>query len=190
MSRIIFVVLIAFTFISCSGDKEKISQNIRDKVHGLTDSELVNELIIKTDGDKEQIARVLECSIYTIDRIKEKKTFLTENARVEFENILFDIEFNGTETLIEKDPYYDSWFRSFRHWLNKYKWWALAAFLLFFLITFSGGDPGITIFIDSIISIVFLGGYLITWIGNLICPYENPSFLFIEKINHLFEVLI
>ena len=112
MKKLLLLIFFIISFISCSGDKQHISHNIREKVQNLTDSEIINELIIKTNGDKEKLGRILGCSISTIDRVKNQVTYLTNNSRKECQSLLIDVEFNGTKVLNERDPYNDSWIRS------------------------------------------------------------------------------
>ena len=187
MKKITLLVFVAFGFISCSGDKQPISQDMKDHIENMTDSNLVKELLIKTEGDKEQLGRVLNCSIYTIDRIGKEESFLTNNSRKEFENLLFDIESNGPKTLIERDSYYDSWSRSLKNTLNSWIWIIVISTVINLVLAFFIEE----LILMFILEVLIVGvAYLSTWIGNMISPYENPAFLFIEKINPLVETLL
>ena len=190
MKKIICLLTFVLAIFSCSNNDKEVAELVKDKVETMSGHEIVRDLLIENEGDVEQVARIFKCSVSTINRVKDRETYFTDNALSEFKNFLVAVKVSGKDTYKENDPYYDSWVRSFRYWLNKYVYWAIAGFVLFFIIGFSGGDAGFAGYIDALIVIVFGGGYLITWLFNWIWRYEQPVNLFIEKINPLFETLL
>lgn len=197
MNKIIYLVAFIFTVLSCSNNDKEVAGLVKDKVEIMSGHEVVRDLLIENEGDTEQLARIFNCSVSTINRIKDKETYLTENALSEFRNLLVAVKLSGKDIFKENDPYYDSWIRSFRYWLNDWIFWAVPLWVLMIILgaimgsnnNFEGSGT-LGTFVSLPLIVIFGGGYLVTWIGNMISSYENPSFLFIEKINPLFEVLL
>lgn len=187
MKKFAFLLLIAIAFLSCTTDKQAIIQETKDKVQNMKDTELVTELLVKTEGDNEQLGRILNCSVFTLNRIENNETHLTDNARKEFVNLLFDFESNRMETLKERDPYYDSWARSLRNTLNIWIWVMFISMVISLALAIFFNAVIIFLFFMELIVVGVV--YLTTWIANMLSPYENPAFLFIEKINPFFEIV-
>nr|WP_299034655.1 hypothetical protein [uncultured Tenacibaculum sp.] len=190
MKNLIFTLsLICVTLLSCSDNDKTIERLTSEKIEKMSSDELVRDLLIENEADYEQLGRIFKCSVSTIKRIEKKESYLTENAQKEFQNLLVNVKIVGKDAFKENDPYYDSWIRSFRYWLNKWVWWAVAGFAIFFLIGSSEGDAGFGVYIDMFITIVFGGGYLITWVTNMIWSYEIPNYLYSDKLNPIIETL-
>ena len=184
-------MIIALTVISCSNNDEEVSNLVKDKIETMSGHEVVRDLLIENEGDEEQLARIFKCSVPTINRIKNKETYLTENALTEFRNLLLAVKVSGEDTFKENDPYYDSWIRSFRYWLSSIFWivFAISIFgsiLGMLTANTEGGAQGIGLIPLAIYGII----YLIIWIFNMIWSYEQPANLFIEKINTIIETLL
>ncbi len=188
--KVVLYTLLAITLLSCSSKDEKLEALTKDKVAKMTSDEVVRDLLIENDGDYEQLGRIFKCSVNTIKRVEKKETYLTENALKEFKNLLVSVKVVGKDSFKENDPYYDSWIRSFRYWLNKYVFWGVGVFVLFFIMGLSGvSEFGAGAYIDTGVFVIFVGGYLVTWIGNMIWSYDIPTYLTDEKINPIIEVL-
>ena len=190
MKKTIYLFILVFTSLSCSNSDKEVAALMKEKVQSMSGNEVVRDLLIENENDAEQLARIFNCSVPTIMRVKNKETYLTNNASTEFKNLLAAVKISGEDTFKENDPYYDSWIRSFRYWLNSYVLWGVGAFVLFFIIGFTGGDVAFAGYIDFSICVVFIGGYFLTWILNMLFPYLPPANLFLEKINPLFETLL
>lgn|GEM_PF-6411174 len=193
-----FFIAAIFLVASCSNNDGEVEELVQEKVEMMAGHEVVRDLLIENDDDKEQLARIFKCPMATLDRVRNKETYLTENALKEFKNLLVNVKVYGDEAFQENDPYYDSWFRSFKLWLNDYILYGIIAFLVVmffgatnFLVEGIDSDPD-PIFqsIILIILLIFAGGYLITWLFNIIWPYENPVIIYSEKINPIFETLL
>lgn len=195
--RLFFVFSIALLISSCSSNDEQLSKLVNDKIETMTGQEVIRDLLIENDGDIEQIARVFGCSVSTINRILDGKTFATETALKEFKDLLKSVKIAGKIALKDRDPYYDSWIRSFRFWLNKYIWKAFFLLILMMVLGacmgFVGGEEFAAV-LGTVVSlpliIIFGGGYLITWIGNILFPYVADISLHAEKLNVVFERLL
>ena len=191
MKKIIYLIAIVLTSISCSNNDKKVAELVKDKIEIMSGHEVVRDLLIENDGDVEQLARIFKCSVNTINRIKDKETYLTENGFAEFKNLLLAVKVSGQDTFKENDPYYNSWIRSFRYWLNSIFWIVIVISVFGFILgavsaNSEGGAQGI-----GIIPLVFYGiVYLIMWIVNMIWSYEKPVNLYLEKINPIFETLL
>lgn len=197
MKKIICLLTIVFTCLSCSNNDKEVASLVKDKVETMSGHEVVRDLLIENEGDVEQLSRIFKCSVSTINRVKDKETYLTDNALSEFKNLLVAVKVSGENTFKENDPYYDSWIRSFKYWLNDWIWWAIGLWVLMIILgaIMGAGDniegsSTLGSFVSLPLIVIFGGGYLVTWIGNMISSYENPAFLFLEKINPLFETLL
>ena len=125
MNKITFFLIVFFVTISCSNNDKKVANLVNNKVEIMSGHEIVADLLIENDGNEEQLARIFKCSLPTIQRILNKETYLTENALSEFRNLLVAVKVSGKDTFKENDPYYESWIRSFRYWLNTYVFWVI-----------------------------------------------------------------
>ncbi|MCD8431279.1 hypothetical protein LNJ05_00675 [Tenacibaculum finnmarkense genomovar ulcerans] len=191
MKKIIYLLTIFIICISCSNNDEKVAGLVADKVATMSGHEVVRDLLIKNDGDEEQLARIFKCSISTIKRVKNKETYLTDNSLREFKNLLVAVNVSGEDTFKENDPYYDSWIRSFLYWLNSIFWIVLVISIFGLMLgaitaNTEGGAQGLGLIPLAIYGII----YLLAWILNLIWSYEQPANLFIEKINPILETLL
>ena len=195
MNKITLLLLAFFVTLSCSNNDKKVSDLINNKVETMSGREIVTDLLIENDGDEVQLARIFNCSVPTIHRILNKETYLTDNAISEFRNLLVAVKVSGEDTFKENDPFYESWIRSFRYWLDTYVFWAIGAGICIWIILLF--TPEILIgFIPLEIIIVlspicfFTIAYIVTWLANMFFPYIPPANLFFEQINPLFETLI
>lgn len=196
MNKITLLLLAFFVTLSCSNNDKKVSDLINNKVETMSGREIVTDLLIENDGDEVQLARIFNCSVPTIHRILNKETYLTDNALHEFRNLLVAVKVSSDETFKENDPYYESWIRSFRYWLNTYVFWAIGSGIFIALIIFYT-LPEILIlsipleFIIALSPICFFTiAYIVTWVANMFWPYVPSANLFLEQINPLFETLI
>lgn len=197
MNKTIYLLILVFTILSCSNSDKEVAELMQEKIQSMSGHEVVRDLLIENDNDAEQLARIFKCSVPTILRVKNKETYLTENAVTEFKNLLTAVKVSGEDTFKENDPYYDSWIRSFRYWLNSYVYWAIGALVLMFILgAVLGSNDNLegSAVLGNVVSvpliIIFGGGYLLTWILNMIFSYQEPANLFLEQINPLFETLL
>jgi hypothetical protein len=191
MKKIIYLIVIALTITSCSNNDKKVASLVKDKVETMSGHEVVRDLLIENDGNEEQLARIFKCSVPTINRIKDKETYLTDNALSEFRNLLVAVKVSGEDIFKENDPYYDSWIRSFKYWLGSIFWIVAAISIFGFVLGLltantEGGAQGIGLIPLAIYGII----YLITWGLNMVWSYEPPAYLHVEKINTVIETLL
>ncbi len=191
MKKIIYLVLILITSVSCSNNDKTVKELTVEKVETMNGHEIIRDLLIENEGDKEQLARIMKCSVPTINRVLNKETYLTENAIKEFRSLLTTVKVNGKSTFIDNDPYYNSWIRSFKHWLKSIFWIVLVISIFGFILgaitaNTEGGAQGIGLIPLGIYAVI----YFIIWILGWIWSYEQPANLFIEKINPIFETLM
>lgn len=190
MKKIICLIALVLASVSCSSNDERVSGMVNDKIETMTGQEIVLDLLIENEGDEEQLARIFKCSVSTINRVKNKETYLTDNATTEFKNFLTAVKVSGKETFKENDPYYDFWIRSFRSWLDGIFWIVLTISIFGAILGFITGSLGNAEGVGLLPLVLYGFLYLIIWILGLIWSYENPTNLFLEKINPLFETLM
>lgn len=197
MNKIVSILLLSLLIISCGSNDNEVARLVKDKIATMSGHEVIRDLLIENDGDKEQLARIFKCSVFTINRIKDKETYLTDNALSEFKNFLYAVKVSGKDTFKENDPYYNSWIRSFRYWLNS---WIIIAVIVWIGMIILGAvlgsqdnEEGAGV-LGSVVSlpliIIFGGGYLITWILNMFWSYEPSINLYSKKLNPIFETLL
>ncbi|ERM80432.1 hypothetical protein P872_21880 [Rhodonellum psychrophilum GCM71 = DSM 17998] len=198
MKKYFGIAIILFLFNACSNKDVERSDLIKGRIEVMTGQEVIQELLIENDTDIEQIARIFNCSVPTLNRVLERKSYLTNNALEEFKQFLVAVKILDDNSFIENDPLHDYWIIKFRSYLDKYVWWA--GYLLIFgivvgaIVGFSGGDPGeFVIFIGYInlfnlimFSISYLFAIIVLWIF----PYVQPEILYSPEINTVFETLI
>ena len=185
MKKNIYLLTLVFVSFSCSNNDKEVAGLVKEKVDTMSGHEVVRDLLIENEGDVEQLARIFNCSVSTINRVKDKETYLTDNALSEFKNLLVAVKVSGEDIFKENDPYYDSWIRSFIYWLNGI-FWIVMVISIFGAILGALTQQGVGLIPLALYGVV----YLIIWVIELIWSYEEPANLFIEKIDPLFETLL
>jgi hypothetical protein len=190
------LVAIAVLFMSCSKEQTVMDQLYVEKVESLSDQQLIVELLIKTKGNDYQLSRILECSWYSIDRLKTGFTHLTSKSREKCKTLLLEVELQGDKVLIANDPYYKPWVRSCYYFVdNHFMKFMVSGGLLFFVVVLLlklGSSDVISKFLSNILIMYFiliLILYVTYFIYNLIFPYQMPQFLIEESINPLIEIV-
>lgn len=190
MKKTVYLLILVFTSLSCSNNDAKISGLVKVQIETMSSSEVVRDLLILNDGDEEQLARIFKSSVPAITRIKNKETYLTDNALHEFKNLLLAVKVSGKDIFAENDPYYNSWHRSFLQWLNSIFWITIAitvfSVILGGVTGFLGDAQGVGLAPIILYAII----YFIIWVIGLLMPYNQPANLYSEQINPLFETLL
>ena len=207
MKKIIYLIIFVLASVSCSNNDKEVAGLVRDKIDTMSGHEVVRDLLIENDGDEEQLARIFKCSVPTINRIKNKETYLTDNALEEFKNLLVAVKVSGKDTFKENDPYYDSIIRSYSLWVKNHVIYLIISFVILLIIIILGKEgsfnalnpfaifylgirgvaPYKMILLYTILFFVAIG---FAFVYNLISPYSQPEYIFIEKINPIIETLL
>lgn len=190
MNKTIYLLILVFTILSCSNSDKEVAELMQEKIQSMSGHEVVRDLLIENDNDAEQLARIFKCSVPTILRVKNKETYLTENANTEFKNLLTAVKVSGDDTFKENDPYYDSWNRSFLHWLGSIFWVVFAITIFSAILGFVTGAFGDAQGVGLLPIILYGIIYFIVWGIGLVMSYDQPANLYLEQINPLFETLL
>lgn len=189
MKKILSLLTFVFVIFSCTNNDKVLASLVKEKVDTMSGHEVVRDLLIENEGDEEQLARIFKCSVPTIKRIKNKETYLTENALSEFRNLLVGVKVSGKDTFKENDPYYDSNIRSLKYWLNSKFWIVLIITVFYIIIMITYRDNGLEG--DGFIPLyLFVILYILVYVLNWVFPYKQPSNLFLEKINPIIETFL
>lgn len=185
MKKVMYLLAIVISTVSCSNNDREMHALIKEKVETMSGHETVSDLLIENGGDYEQLGRIFNCSIHTIKRVQNKETYFSDNAIAEFRELLIAVEIYGDDVFKENDPYYDSWIRSFQYWLKSIVWYVVVISILGAVIGFFGlGGLGL-IPLGVYLLILFLFKGL-----NSLFSFETPANLFLEQINPLFETML
>jgi len=191
MKHYISALVIILLLSSCESiEREDISQLIISKIDSMSGKEVIEELLIENGGDWEQIARIFNCSLPTLKRIKSEESYLADQALGEMKNFLKSVKITGQRVFKDNDPFYASVGRSFKLTLNKWVWWAIGPFILFIILGLVDEELRFFNFFALILLLLFFCGYSFTYLNNIFNPFIRPEFLDVEKLNPIFETLI
>lgn len=187
---ILLFLLILLCLTSCSKDNEEVELLKLKKVEAGTIPDVMSQLVIEADGDKELLCRVLGCSLSTFNRLLSGESNPTEHADREIRNLLRLTYEEGYRAVCDKDPA-DRWFEYLKRLIDACPIWlyiigiCIVGFILVVLF------EGIGLVIDSLLPIfllLFRFGiyYLLIW------WYDKPEMVdnFKTTLDSVWEMLI
>lgn len=180
----LFVGLIcASTMISCSKSDAEKRLEIVKIVESRTSQDLLNDLYVGSDADVEAIARIMNVTPSSIERIRKGETDPT----FEFEDRLNEISvfymqndqsFSRLQSVL--DPEY-GWYDSVLDFPSHHPWWFWSINILLLLIL---AFAAIIAIWPMLIELLI---FLIAWIASLICTPDAIQDSYVDSINPTIE---
>ena len=186
---VILLCFVAFCLSSCSIEESperiKEREEIAKSIESQSAISLFADLYEASDGDLESLARMLQVTPSSLERIKKGETVPTKLFEERIKEIaVYYIQNNSSYSKLrsEKDDkwrWYDTVLHPFHH-----PWWFFIGIALMLAL--------IPIFpIGSIaIAVEYILQYLIAWIFYLICSPSAMEDKFVNTINTLIEQII
>lgn len=188
MKRNIILFLIAIlsvmTFFSCSKDESENRIEVAKIVESRTSQDLLNDLYVGSDADVEAIARIMNVTPSSIERIRNGETDPT----VQFEERIREVSlyymqnnqsFSKLQSIV--DPEY-GWYNTILNFPSHHPWWFWGINIALFLI--------LCWYLIIILGWIYLAELIIfgiAWIASLICSPNTMQDPYVDSINPTIE---
>ena len=169
---------------SCSSDDNNTRIEASKIAESRSAQDLLNDLYLGCDGDVESLARILQATPSSIERVRTGKTEPTFVFEEKIKSVADyylknDRKFSIVQSAL--DPEY-GWYDSVLNFPNHYPvtFWVLL--IVFILIAF----------IPPCVILLILEGvvFLVAWIASLICAPDDVEDKYIDTINPVIEQVI
>lgn len=181
--KLLSVIMLCLASISCSNDNTEKRLEIARIVESRTCQDLLNDLYVGSDADIEAIARIMNVTPSSIERIRKGETFPTD----QFEERIYEVSvyymqngqsFSKLQSIV--DPEY-SWYDSILNFPSHHPWyfWSINIVLLL-LLAFVLIIAIWPILIEMLI-------FFIAWIASLIFSPNPIHDTYVDTINPTIE---
>lgn len=187
------VAIFPVLFASCTTDDEKRVEAAKI-VESRSSQDLMNDLYLACDGDIESLARMLQVTPSSINRIRNGETEPTFDFEEKIKSVAIfyfqnDRKFSKLQSIL--DPEY-GWYDSILNFPSHHPWlfWGGNAIMIFlsFFAGFFGLFP-----ISAFFGFITIGEFLlgvIAWIAGMICSPDTMEDKYTDTINPVIELLI
>lgn len=179
----IIMMLLSVSISSCSQDDSGKRIEYAKIVESRSTQDLLNDLYVGSDADVEAIARIMNVTPSSIERLRKGETEPTD----EFEERIHEVSvyymqndqsFSKLQSVV--DPEY-GWYDSILNFPSHHPWWFWSINIILLLILAFAAIVAIwPILIEMLI-------FLIAWIASLICSPDAIQDNYIESINPTIE---
>lgn len=170
-------------FFSCSSDDSGKRIEFAKIVESRTSQDLLNDLYVGSDADVEAIARIMNVTPSSIERIRKGETEPTDQfeERIHEVSVYYmqnDQSFSKLQSII--DPEY-SWYDSILNFPSHHPWWFWSINIVLLLILAFAALVAIwPILIEMLI-------FLVAWIASLVCSPDAMQDSYVDSINPTIE---
>lgn len=180
----IIILLCAISVSSCSKDESENRIEVAKIVESRTSQDLLNDLYVGSDADVEAIARIMNVTPSSIERIRNGETDPT----VQFEERIREVSlyymqndqsFSKLQSII--DPEY-GWYDTILYFPSHHPWWFWSINIALFLI--------LCWYLIIILGWIYLAELIIfgiAWIASLICSPNAMQDPYVDSINPTIE---
>lgn len=186
------IVLLLFStlFASCAQDSSKRIEFAKI-VESRTSQDLLNDLYLGSDADIEAIARILNVTPSSVERIRKGESYPT----VQFEERIYEVSLyymqNGqsfSKLRAALDPEY-AWYDYFMDAPSDHPWLFWGITLTLFVLTGLVGELESVAIVASVCMIIEFLLYCVVWISCWICSPDNIQDSYVDTINPTIEQL-
>jgi len=188
LTKILFAIITFLPFLcsSCSDDTAEERIEVARIVESRSSQDLMNDLYLACDGEVESLARILQCTPSSIDRIRNGKSEPTLQFEEKIKSIAVfyyqnDRKFSKLQSALDSEY---GWYDSVLNFPSHHPWifWIVNIILLLVL-AFATLIAIWPILLELLI-------FLIAWIACLICTPDPVEDKYIDTINPVIEQLI
>ena len=186
------IVLLLFStlFASCAQDSSKRIEFAKI-VESRTSQDLLNDLYLGSDADVEAIARILNVTPSSVERIRKGESYPTAL----FEERIYEVSLyymqNGqsfSKLRAALDPEY-AWYDYFMDAPSDHPWLFWGVTLILFVLTGLVVVLPPVAFVASVCMIIEFLLYCVVWISCWICTPDNIQDSYVDTINPTIEQL-
>ena len=190
-SKVLYIVIIALCTMfvsSCSEDESEKRIEFAKIVESRTSQDLLNDLYVGSDADLEAIARIMNVTPSSIERIRNGETEPTAQFEERIREVsLYYMQNDQSFTKLQSvlDPEY-GWYDIFLNAPSHHPWWfwginigLLVLSALFFIpsVAIAGG-------LGLLLELLF---YCVVWIAAWICTPDTIQDSYVDSINPTIE---
>lgn len=199
-SKVLHIVIIALcimTVSSCSKDESEKRIEFAKIVESRTSQDLLNDLYVGSDADIEAIARIMNATPSSIERIRNGETEPTAQFEERIREVSLyymqnDQSFSKLQSIV--DPEY-GWYDTILNFPSHHPWWfwtintILLVILIFVTILAFMDILGVWEVLVAYCSTALLELllFLIAWIASLICSPDAMQDSYVDSINPTIE---
>lgn len=192
LSRFLFAIFAFFPFLctSCSDDAEERIEAAK-VVESRGSQDLLNDLYLACDGDVESLARILQCTPSSIDRIRNGKSEATLQFEEKIKSIAVfyyqnDRKFSKLQSALDSEyGWYDSILNFPSHHSSIF--WIITILLFILTALFFLPPVCLAASIGLIIEVLVFG---VAWIAYFICTPDPIEDKYIDTVNPVIEQLV
>lgn len=177
------ITLISTSFSSCSKDDSQKRIEYAKIVESRSTQDLLNDLYIGGDGDVEAIARIMNVTPSSIERIRSGETDPTDQfeERIHEVSVYYmqnDQSFSKLRAAVDTEY---GWYDSVLNFPSHHPWWFWGGNIVLLLILAFAALVAIwPILIEMLI-------FLVAWIASLICSPDAIQDNYVDSINPTIE---
>ncbi len=180
----IIMMLLSVSISSCSQDISEKRIEYAKIVESRSTQDLLNDLYVGSDADVEAIARIMNVTPSSIERLRKGETEPTDDfeERIHEVSVYYmqnDQSFSKLQSVV--DPEY-GWYDSILNFPSHHPWWFWGINIGLFLL--------LCWFLIVILGFIYLAELIIfgvAWIASLICSPDPIQDNYIESINPTIE---
>lgn len=197
MLHIVIIALCIMTVSSCSKDESEKRIEFAKIVESRTSQDLLNDLYVGSDADVEAIARIMNVTPSSIERIRNGETEPTAQFEERIREVSLyymqnDQSFSKLQSIV--DPEY-GWYDTILNFPSHHPWWfwtintILLVILIFVTILAFMDILGVweVLVAYSSTALLELLLFLIAWIASLICSPDAMQDSYVDSINPTIE---
>lgn len=183
--HIVIIALCIMTVSSCSKDESEKRIEFAKIVESRTSQDLLNDLYVGSDADVEAIARIMNVTPSSIERIRNGETEPTAQFEERIREVSLyymqnDQSFSKLQSIV--DPEY-GWYDSILNFPSHHPWWFWSInIILLLILAFATLIAIWPILLEMLI-------FLIAWIASLICSPKAMQDSYVDSINPTIEQL-
>lgn len=193
--KLLFLVcfLLVVSFISSCSSDEKREENRSEYAKiaaNRTTQDLLNDLFIGSDGDIESLARILNVTPSTIDRIRKGKSEATPKFENRIREVVIyyyqhDMSYIKLQELLDPEwEWYDTYINDVLTYPSKHPFYFWGCIILIIIMCFIEPVIGVVAIIFTIVA------YTVVWLLSLALAPSPMEDKYIDVINPVVEQLI
>ena len=194
MKHIITTIISCFFILSlssCSKNESEKRIEYAKSVESRTTQDKLNDLYVGSDGDIEALARVLQVTPASIERLRKGETEPTQN----FEERLTDASlyyfmngqsFSKLQSILDEEY---GWYDSVLNFPSHHPWWFWGVTIGLFLLTCCFFFPP-AMFLGGWGMIIELLIFLVAWIMSFIFSPTSIEDKYVDTINPVIETIL
>ena len=193
-SKVLHIVIIALcimTVSSCSKDESEKRIEFAKIVESRTSQDLLNDLYVGSDADIEAVARIMNVTPSSIERIRKGETEPTAQFEERIREVSLyymqnDQSFSKLQSIV--DPEY-GWYDFILNFPFHHPWWFWLGNAMLIILGFIAGYNNLES-LAIVLGLITIGELIfgcVAWITSLICSPDAIQDSYVDSINPTIE---